>query len=629
MMRLLALATALAPVWAQVYAPSAGVQPPRPTGLGIVMSYPRPDFPEGELDTYGAEAKIPQYGAWYHYEQKPIPENTVAAPEFCPSLDPNTPPGEREYTMDVEYRAGSPDGFLRRMTVINGQFPGPIIEAVEGDTMVIHVNNHLDEPATIHWHGIHQNGTQYMDGVPGFTQCPIPPGGSFTYRFKLGWEVGTFWYHAHFGNMMADGLMGALIVHSPDDPLNDAADVDQMLYVADHWGDNSQTIVHAAKSPEGYRGCAPVDVPDSVIINGVGQVDCGFVQRGVPCNTDVPPYEVRAACGNKVRLRVLHHGSHSLLYVSIDEHTFTVIEADDTPVQPFQAKELVLAPGQRYSIVVEMNQGSHGDGYWIRARAGTGCYNPKWRVEGMAILRYFDHGWSDEHFALPETTMWEGLPDMGKPGCRDMDDIGYSLAPLDPTPPAPIADETFVFATVIGEFTDPITGHYVGWGFNNISFVNYVNDPLLQLVHDGREISPKRIASATFTGHVADIIINQLDGAPHPFHLHGRPAYIVGRGHGTINSTEGVELNLVDPPLRDTVTIGPNSWIVLRVPLDNPGVWAIHCHMGWHQSVGKMAAVVVRPDIIRTFQEPEEVAALCTRDPDEVALGRRRYPPRR
>lgn len=632
MMRPLALVMAIAPALAQVYAPNMATPTARPTGLGIVTSLPMPDLPAGEPDTYGAGASIPQYGAWYHYEQKPIPDQTVSAPNLRPTLDPNTPPGEREYTFDVEYRAGSPDGFLRRLTVINGQFPGPILEGVQGDTMVIHVNNRIDEPTSIHWHGIHQNTTQYMDGVPGFTQCAIPPGGSFTYRFPLEKERGTYWYHAHFGNTMSDGLIGAFLVHAPDDPLAESFDDDQMLYVADYWEDDSETIVHAAKSPDGYRGCAPVDVPDAVILNGVGQVDCSFVQRDVPCNTEVPPHEVRAVPGKRKRLRLLHHGSHSLLYVSIDGHSLTVIEADDVAIEPIRLNELVIAPGQRYSVVVEMNQASHGAGYWIRARAGTGCYNPKWRVDGLAVLRYFDDGGSEEGLSLPDTAIWPELTDTGRPDCRDLDDLGYPLTPLEPVDPPAAADESFVFTSSFGEFHDPQTGgKYAGWGFNNVSYTNYINDPLLKLVEDGHEIDPSRIATATFTGaNAADIIVNQLDNAPHPFHLHGRPVSIVARGHGFLNSTEGIELNLSNPTRRDTFTIGPKSWVVLRLPLDSPGVWAFHCHIGWHLSVGKMAAVVVRPDLVRGIPQPEDWASLCHGDPGAIGPGRRSYmPPQR
>lgn len=37
-----------------------------------------------------------------------------------------------------------------------------------------------------------------MDGVPFITQCPIQPGTSFTYRFKVV-KDGTHFYHSHSG----------------------------------------------------------------------------------------------------------------------------------------------------------------------------------------------------------------------------------------------------------------------------------------------------------------------------------------------------------------------------------------------------------------------------------------------
>ena len=54
---------------------------------------------------------------------------------------------------------------------------------------------------------MYQNGTNWADGVPGISQCPIPAGSSFTYQFTLTGQYGTFWYHSHMGNTMADGLL--------------------------------------------------------------------------------------------------------------------------------------------------------------------------------------------------------------------------------------------------------------------------------------------------------------------------------------------------------------------------------------------------------------------------------------
>ena len=94
----------------------------------------------------------------------------------------------------------------------NGQTPGPIIEAVEGDRVRILVTNRLPEYTTIHWHGIFlPNG---MDGVGGLNQPHIQPGETYAYEFILQ-QHGTFMYHPHADEMlqMAVGLMGMFVIH--------------------------------------------------------------------------------------------------------------------------------------------------------------------------------------------------------------------------------------------------------------------------------------------------------------------------------------------------------------------------------------------------------------------------------
>jgi FtsP/CotA-like multicopper oxidase with cupredoxin domain len=59
-------------------------------------------------------------------------------------------------------------------------------------------------------------GANEMDGAVGFTQCPIPVGGNFTYEFQIDEDQhGTFWYHAHSQLLRGDGLYGGLVVHRP------------------------------------------------------------------------------------------------------------------------------------------------------------------------------------------------------------------------------------------------------------------------------------------------------------------------------------------------------------------------------------------------------------------------------
>ncbi len=99
----------------------------------------------------------------------------------------------------------------------NGQTPGPVIEAVEGDRVRIFVTNKLPETTTVHWHGlILPNG---MDGVYALTQPGIEPGETFVYEFTLR-QNGTFMYHPHFDDItqIGMGMMGFFIIHPKDDP---------------------------------------------------------------------------------------------------------------------------------------------------------------------------------------------------------------------------------------------------------------------------------------------------------------------------------------------------------------------------------------------------------------------------
>jgi iron transport multicopper oxidase len=82
---------------------------------------------------------------------------------------------------------------------------------------------------TIHWHGISQHNHNQMDGSAYVTQCPIAPGNSFLYNFSAGHQVGTFWYHSHYGAQYCDGLRGPLIIYDPDDPYRLSYDIDDGL----------------------------------------------------------------------------------------------------------------------------------------------------------------------------------------------------------------------------------------------------------------------------------------------------------------------------------------------------------------------------------------------------------------
>ena len=83
-----------------------------------------------------------------------------------------------------------------------------------GKRFRVRVENGIDEPSLIHWHGLTPPWRQ--DGVPGISGPPIPAGGSADYDFPLRFG-GTFWMHSHQG-LQEQGLMTApLIIHDERD----------------------------------------------------------------------------------------------------------------------------------------------------------------------------------------------------------------------------------------------------------------------------------------------------------------------------------------------------------------------------------------------------------------------------
>ena len=91
------------------------------------------------------------------------------------------------------------------------------LKVCEGDRIIVDVINRLEngEGISIHWHGLYQKNTPYMDGISMLTQCPILPHTTFRYNFTAN-NSGTHWWHGHTGFHRADGLFGALIVRQSD-----------------------------------------------------------------------------------------------------------------------------------------------------------------------------------------------------------------------------------------------------------------------------------------------------------------------------------------------------------------------------------------------------------------------------
>ena len=102
------------------------------------------------------------------------------------------------------------DGMPEAVYGFNSLVPGPEIKVKVGDTVIVHFNNELTEPSSIHWHGIELNNAS--DGQP-LSQNEVMPGKSFLYKFIVP-RPGVFWYHPHFNptNQVFKGLYASLIV---------------------------------------------------------------------------------------------------------------------------------------------------------------------------------------------------------------------------------------------------------------------------------------------------------------------------------------------------------------------------------------------------------------------------------
>ncbi len=97
--------------------------------------------------------------------------------------------------------------------------PGPLLTLERGRPVRITVVNRLDEPTSVHWHGIELES--YTDGVPGWSGTSgrlyhgIAPGDSFTAAFTPP-RAGSFMYHAHANELVQ--ILGGLDGTTPGLP---------------------------------------------------------------------------------------------------------------------------------------------------------------------------------------------------------------------------------------------------------------------------------------------------------------------------------------------------------------------------------------------------------------------------
>lgn len=535
-------------------------------------------------------------------------------------------PARREYLWTIRDQEHNPDGVYRPMMLINSQFPGPMIECNEGDTIVVHVNNQAANATSFHWHGIYQNGSNWMDGTVGITQCPIAPGTQFTYEFKIVGQSGTYWYHSHQATQASDGLLGPLIVHSKEEQSLQRIDyaTDRVIMIQDHYHDLTGALLMKYLEPD-RENAEPV--PDGALINGINIRDCHALAHR-KCNnstSSIPTFDL--ARNQNHRLRYINVGAFAEFQIQIDEHEFAVTEADGTDVEPVYFHRLNISPGQRYSIVITASIDT-ADSFWMRARMVTACFaeeNPSLVSEIRGIVQYSQAGQlgvENSNFSAekPKSKDWDEVVELI---CKDMNTT--QLVPADSVPALGKPDSFFYLRSNFEIGAWKLSRGF----FNTSSWRSDVNSPSLDRFIEGYTSGNKDILLPTARINdlvfnldremviqvngiqTIDILIDNFDDGNHPLHLHGYKYFVLAQGHGYFDPHLYETMDLSNPLRRDTASAEAFGWILIRLVTDNPGMWAFHCHISWHTEAGLLMQFLTRPELVGGWVLPEANKALC------------------
>ena len=320
----------------------------------------------------------------------------------------------------------------RQFIAVNGRIPGPTLIVHDDQHVIVDVFNRLSsEGVTIHWHGIHQKKTPWMDGVASLSQAPIVPGGRFRYIFKAS-PAGTHWYHSHLGAQRTDGLFGALIVREGEKEQQDIiADVHEDipgnqefmdlpevhtitlldwqreasidLFVKIHstlgfYPQNNLSRVPQRSDSLYYPRTASTDgvevgpVPYwSGLINGRGRYSPNDLGN-------LSIFNVQQSISYRFRLI----GAQSLYAYKfeIEDHQLRIIATDGQIVHLSRPLDyIVVHSGERYDFILdtkeEIPSGANGN-YWIRAETLEGnIMENRQRHTAEAILHYLIPGVPD------------------------------------------------------------------------------------------------------------------------------------------------------------------------------------------------------------------------------------------
>ena len=265
----------------------------------------------------------------------------------------------RRLTDNETERVITTDGVGSRLVIaINGKFPGPRVEVFENQEIEITVVNtfHTDS-VTVHFHGIHQRKTPWMDGVAFITQCPILPGQSFVYRFNA-YPPGTSFYHAHIGDQRSMGLYGPFIVRK-----RDVEPISEIIVTLQDWNhDMDAETAYMRMITEQYN----FDVSPPQIVPTTNSIDSGQFSRfefqsglvngkgrywnSFNTHNKAPLETFNVVTGRIYRFRVIGAMTLYPMRVYIEGIPLSLRSSDCFNIKNQEIQSIIVHPGERYDF---------------------------------------------------------------------------------------------------------------------------------------------------------------------------------------------------------------------------------------------------------------------------------------
>ncbi|KAF3021461.1 hypothetical protein E8E14_008956 [Neopestalotiopsis sp. 37M] len=485
----------------------------------------------------------------------------------------------REYWFNVSQHYAAPDGVQRLVMTINGLIILNLaaisyVDFGPNQHIVLHVTNNLITNGTsIHFHGVRQNNTSSDDGVASITQCPTAPGETSTYTWRAT-QYGTTWYHSHFSLQAWNGVFGGVVIRGP---ASSSYDEDRGVLFLNDWYHQTTDALW----PQASQGGPPP--ADNGLINGTNVYRRGGKR-----------YQTSVTAGKSYRLRLINGAMNTMFRFSIDGHKLTVISADLVPLKPYVTDSINVGMGQRYDVIVTANQ--KPGNYWLRSIPQTACSAAN--LQTLNIKGIFNYDSVD--VKTPKSTTSVSSRD----DCEDEDDLVPYVA----------LNANQSEAQNVFDFGIDTSSGIFRWTINGSPFQTDWDEPTLQQVIDGSTAYEKsqQVVHLNKVDQWVYFVIESVVGLPHPIHLHGHDFFILAQRTKSKWSHRS-ELNLVNPPRRDVAMLPAGGYLVIAFQADNPGVWLLHCHIGWHTSEGFALQLIERQSEIAATVNAQVLNQTCAK----------------